>query len=533
DREIDTVTASGVDDEGTPVEDSDDAIVDVVSASVQIVKTRLTESPVLVGDIVEFQIVVTNIGEVPLESVTVQDTYDNDYLFYGSVQAAAERQITWSNLGPLAPGESVTIPVEFTALASTQALEGKETVNTATVTAADESGNQHVDTDSDTVGIYAPGISIVKTASEPIVPLDEPFTYTILITNVGDYDLNPVAVTDMLPNGMIYVAGSAVPAPTTVAGQQLVWADLTNGAPLAPGEHVQITLQVYVSGGAGTYENVATVDATHPRGLVTDTGPGPVLADSPRLAIDKKVAPPGNAVKGVISFTIEIRNIGSTTIDVLPLTDEWTGPTTYIGGAPIPNAIDNVAHLLQWDDLTAPAPYGFGSNLAPGEAFIITVRYQLNAYMETFSMVNTAIVDGARDIYGTPVERVEDEVAVHNVPTPIEIMGFRASLDSAGVLVQWETFREDRNTLGFALLRSTTGDLVDAQQVGFVAATGLGTGVTSYSFVDQEVQPGTTYSYWLRVDYMAPELHSETYKNMASVTMPYRFYLPIVSRGAD
>jgi hypothetical protein len=123
------------------------------------------------------------------------------------------------------------------------------------------------------------------------------------------------------------------------------------------------------------------------------------------------------------------------------------------------------------------------------------------------------------------------------VPTPIEIMGFRASLDSAGVLVQWETFREDRNTLGFALLRSTTGALADAQQVGFVAATGLGTGVTSYSFLDQEVQPGTTYSYWLRVDYMAPELHSETYGNRATVTvpqanMPYRFYLPIVSHNA-
>ena len=116
-------------------------------------------------------------------------------------------------------------------------------------------------------------------------------------------------------------------------------------------------------------------------------------------------------------------------------------------------------------------------------------------------MQNDAVVGGALDVYGNPANRDEDRVIIFSMPRPIEIMDFRASLDSEGVLVEWDTFQEDRYTSGFTVSRSDTGDAEDAQERGFVPATSLGTGITSYSFCDQNVEPGPTYTYWLRVEY--------------------------------
>ncbi|HUT20686.1 MAG TPA: hypothetical protein VM366_16130, partial [Anaerolineae bacterium] len=535
--ETDTVTASGTDDEGTEVEGSDDATVDVVSSAIRVTKTRTTASPVLVGEVVQFELVITNLGDTVLQSVALSDLYETAYLRYTGAQPD-DGHLEWSQLGPLAPGAAITVTVEFAALASTQELQGGETINSATGTAVDGLGNERTDTDSDTVSIYVPEVGIAKRAEDAVVTINEPFTYTILVTNAGDYDLNPVVVTDTLPEGMSYVDGSAVPAPTMVAGQQLVWVDLTSGVPLAPGEQVEITFQAYVAGQTGIYQNVAVVEATHPRGVVTDTTPGPIQVEDPRLAIDKEVAAPGNAVMGIVSFTVEIRNLGSSILDVVPMTDQWIGPVQYVGGAPTPGVEDNAARSIRWDDLTAPAPYGFGRNLAPGEAFTVNMMFQLTSYMEMFSMRNDAVVEGALDIYGNLANRDEDHVIVFNMPTPIEIMDFRASLDSEGVLLEWETFQEDRYTLGFTVLRSDTGDLEDAQELGLVPATSLGTGVTSYSFRDSQVEPGTTYTYWLRVEYTEQELQSALHKDTATITvpqtnLPYRIYLPVVVRNLD
>jgi hypothetical protein len=153
-------------------------------------------------------------------------------------------------------------------------------------------------------------------------------------------------------------------------------------------------------------------------------------------------------------------------------------------------------------------------------------------------MRNDAVVEGALDIYGNPANRDEDHVIVFNMPTPIEILDFRASLDSEGVLLEWETFQEDRYTLGFTVLRSDTGDVEDAQELGLVPATSLGTGITSYSFRDPQVEPGTTYTYWLRVEYTEQELQSALHKDTATITvphtnLPYRIYLPVVVRNLD
>ena len=99
---------------------------------------------------------------------------------------------------------------------------------------------------------------------------DEPFTYTLRVTNTGGLVLDPVTLTDTLPVGLSYVAGSAAPVePDIVAEPVLAWDDLGS---LAPGGSLTVTFQVTAPISAvGLLTNTITATGRYPGGTVTDT----------------------------------------------------------------------------------------------------------------------------------------------------------------------------------------------------------------------------------------------------------------------
>ncbi len=62
------------------------------------------------------------------------------------------------------------------------------------------------------------GISVVKSSEKgkPNLDLNDEVTYSIVVTNLDNKDANNVIVTDPIPANTAYVAGSAVPTPTSV-----------------------------------------------------------------------------------------------------------------------------------------------------------------------------------------------------------------------------------------------------------------------------------------------------------------------------
>ena len=83
-------------------------------------------------------------------------------------------------------------------------------------------------------------------------------TYTLVVTNTGNVALD-VFVTDVLPGGFSYVAGSAnVGEPGTPEDGTLTW-DI---GILSPDESVTITYQAKISSDltVGTYKNLATCE---------------------------------------------------------------------------------------------------------------------------------------------------------------------------------------------------------------------------------------------------------------------------------
>ena len=115
------------------------------------------------GDAISFTITIENTGKTWLAVVPVQDTYDTNYLTYVDADPASDDNnddgvIDWADVtgsGQLAPGDSISIIVNFTAKAATDQLPNHQTVNTATA---------H-DVQADPDGPSGP--------NGPIVPLDD------------------------------------------------------------------------------------------------------------------------------------------------------------------------------------------------------------------------------------------------------------------------------------------------------------------------------------------------------------------------
>jgi hypothetical protein len=212
----------------------------------------------------------------------------------------------------------------------------------------------------------------------------------------------------------------------------------------------------------------------------------------------------------------------------VPLVDTFTGPIEYIGGTP-PADDTSTPGVLRWTDLVAT--FG-GSPLAPNAAFALTTAFRLTTVATEFSITNTAVVSEARDIYNNRANRDEDLKALVNVPTYVDLLYFEVNQQGSQFVLNWATAVEIDN-FGFRLLRSSTGQLADAVEIGFVSGQGYGTASgQSYTFTDKNVIQGQTYTYWLvDVDFSGQEtLHGpETLKLSGSPnSRETTIYLPLI-----
>ncbi len=135
----------------------DDSTLITTNPQVQVTKERLSASPVLVGDTVQFRIVVANTGDTAITLLPLSDTFDAAKLQFVSATPSPDTtgsgSLSWDDLtgaGSLAPGDSVTVTLTFEALASTTP---GTTVNTATVNGAQDENNDPVPSAGDTADV--------------------------------------------------------------------------------------------------------------------------------------------------------------------------------------------------------------------------------------------------------------------------------------------------------------------------------------------------------------------------------------------
>ncbi|MCS7287479.1 MAG: hypothetical protein NZ653_10165, partial [Anaerolineae bacterium] len=187
---------------------------------------------------------------------------------------------------------------------------------------------------------------------------------------------------------------------------------------------------------------------------LTDTDDAPVALTDPAVVVDKQLvaADLDELLPNYVTFTIVITNVGISTIDVLPLVDQYDPYyLSFITATVYPNEPADDG-LLTWYDLTGPAPYGFGRDLAPGESFHITTVFRVVHDITT--TVNTAIVSDVVDVYDNPANEDRDDEVIVNIPTAVELLYFRVGgVAGWSVRLEWATAAEI-GTFGFHLYRA-------------------------------------------------------------------------------
>jgi uncharacterized repeat protein (TIGR01451 family) len=253
-----TVSAEGKPIHGDGVTDDAYYAITALTPAITVNKTASPTAGAACTN-VTYMINVTNTGDCALNPVTVVDTLPAGMSFLNSSSEVnnTEGKITWTNLGPLAAGESKTItllvhlnPDAYDKLNNTVSVEGKP-IHGAAVT----DGAYYV--------ITAPtqGITVTKTAAPTIVYSWMNVLYKIDVKNRGNCTLNPVKVVDTLPAGMSFVISSM---DMKISDGQITWSNI---GPLAAGESKVIRLVAHIEEEAeGVLNNFVNVTGTLPNG---------------------------------------------------------------------------------------------------------------------------------------------------------------------------------------------------------------------------------------------------------------------------
>ena len=198
-----------------------------------------------IDEVIDYEIVVHNGGNVPYYNVIVKDTLDG-----ASIQTNDRYTINTDGnavIAKLEVGESVTVYADYTVTAAD--LANGEVVNTAIATADDPDPEHKPDEDqptgkdTDERDTANPELSIVKTAIDTgsyVQPGDE-FAYEITVSNKGDGKATNVVVVDALPEQVEYIS-HAGNGKVDVADNTVTWTIDT----IRVGESITLTINVKV-----------------------------------------------------------------------------------------------------------------------------------------------------------------------------------------------------------------------------------------------------------------------------------------------
>jgi uncharacterized repeat protein (TIGR01451 family) len=375
-------------------------------------------------------------------------------------------------------------------------------------------------------------------------------TFAFLVSDVvvtdtlfPQWEYVPDSTTVTWPNGTTRTDAAANPTVSGVVttGQELVWGASVLPPTMNPTERLTITFQARttINTPGGYNINEAQVTGTRPGTNETFTAYDEAYVYISSLTIDKDTTTPLVRVGDVATYTIAVNSsevvLGAVISDVLPA--GFTYLDSSIAGSGVtrtntsePNVGDSALAWGTWD-------------IGVGGTLVITLSAEVNAAPGTYD--NTAVIysprTGAIDDAGTAAQDAgtpsgldpePDEDVTVIQPTAVQLLYLRATPQPGSVLLAWETAVEVDN-YGFRLLRGTSGNLGDAQEIVFVPAAGHGSGGGVYSFGDRSAQSGSRYAYWL-VDVDTggrSAVHGPVFVTaMPQADLVYRLYLPVVVR---
>ena len=310
-----TATVAADNEGSDQTDNSDTATITVNCATIQVTKTP-DQGTVSAGDTIGFTITASNSGAGSASGVTVTDTLPTDAGLSWTIDSAGSDSgcsitagVLTCNFGTIAAGGSKHVHITSPTTAATCGSVD----NTANVTTS----NDGADSDSASVTVNCPNVTVLKTADQGTIDAGDTAAFTIVVTNEGPGTAKGVTLTDTLPSGVVWSEDSAA-CSITAGVLSCNFGDLTDGA----------TRTVHVTGATdaadcGTLTNTAVVAASNESQADTqdNTSTATITVNCPNVTV-LKTADQGTIDAGdTAAFTIVVTNEGPGTAKGVTLTD--------------------------------------------------------------------------------------------------------------------------------------------------------------------------------------------------------------------
>jgi uncharacterized repeat protein (TIGR01451 family) len=303
-----------------------------VTAPIMTVSKYANVSTAAPGDVITYTITYKNTGTGTAGHVWINDTIPADTTFVSAspgYTSVSGDTYTWHITNVATGAYTITIKVRV----DTGTPDKTSLLNKVTLDYTDANGHVYPqESDTATVLVTAPKMTIVKTADVSTADPGDIITYTLTVKNVGTGVAAHVWINDTIPSDTTFV--SASPTYTSVSGGTYTWHYTNVGA-----KTITITLKVRVNTGTPdntNLKNCATLDYTdaNGHGYPTQQSCASVTVTAPKMSIDKvadvTTADPGD----VITYTITYKNTGTGTAAHVWINDTIPADTTFVSSSP-------------------------------------------------------------------------------------------------------------------------------------------------------------------------------------------------------
>ncbi|WP_238653269.1 DUF7507 domain-containing protein [Paenibacillus piscarius] len=300
----------------------------------------------IVGDLVTYTVTVSNTGTASAASVVLSDTLPDGLTFAaGSMVVAGVPRPTYDitagiPLGSLALGTSVTATYQarVTSLPSPQFVPNTATAAfTFQSVAGGPTVSGVIPSNTNSLPVYSPVLGIVKSANTTNATVGDQILYTLQISNTGNIGAL-TTLTDNIPAGSTYVAGSFTVNGTPVAGNPAAGIAIGN---IAAGASSTVQFRVLVNSLPSPPQLVDQATAAYtftvPDGrtvsgsAASNTLTIPVRL--PNVTITKNASFPDVTVGDTLQYTSVIANNGIAAITNVVLSDPIPAGSTLVQGS--------------------------------------------------------------------------------------------------------------------------------------------------------------------------------------------------------
>lgn len=329
--------------------------ININAPNVTLVKSA-NVSGAVVGDVITYTATVRNTGTANASSVVLTDPLPTGLTFVtGSVTVDGVSRPTYDILAGVPIGTLAINGVATIAYRATVTSNPTQVANTASAAFSFQSvaGGSTITgvipSNTVTTPVYAPVISIVKSANRASATVGSTVTYTLAIQNTGNIGAT-TTISDNIPTG-----GSFIPGTFRVNGSVISGANPASGVAIgivAAGATVTVTFDVqvnavpsppqFVDQGRAQYTYSPPDGRTLSGSATSNTVTMPVSL--PNVTIVKTASLSSATVGDTITYTSVVANNGTEAVsnvilsDALPPGSQFVGGSVTVGGASAPAA---------------------------------------------------------------------------------------------------------------------------------------------------------------------------------------------------